>query len=67
MSVTNRLKEIRMREYADDPKEFSDRIGVKLKTYYTWETGNSIPALKECLRVCNILNKDVKEIWNLED
>lgn len=67
MDVKNRLKEIRMREYAEDPKEFAARIGVNLKTYYVWESGNALPSLKECIRVSNILNKDVKEIWSLEE
>lgn len=66
MDVNNRLREIRMKEYAEDPKQFSERIDVNIKTYYTWEKGFALPSLKECLRVAKILNKDVKEIWSLE-
>lgn len=66
MDVKNKLKDIRMREYGEEPKEFAKRINVNIKTYYTWEKGFALPALKECLRVAKILKKDVSEIWSLD-
>lgn len=67
MEIKNNLRQIRMREYGENPKEFAERINVNIKTYYTWENGNASPSLKECIRVANILNKDVKEIWSLQE
>lgn len=66
MEVKNRLKEIRMREYTMEPKEFADMLGVNIKTYYPWELGSAIPSLKKCLEISLKLNKNVNEIWHLE-
>ena len=35
--VKNRLREIRMREYALDPEEFAILINVNIKSYYSYE------------------------------
>lgn len=64
--VKNRLKEIRMREYMLEQKEFADHLGVGLTTYFNWEKGTSKPPLEKALEIANKLNKDVKEIWYLE-
>lgn len=65
MSVKNRLKEIRMKEYGLYPEEFAKILEVNLKTYYTWENGSSIPSMKEGLRIAKKLNKMLEEIWYL--
>lgn len=66
MEVKNRLKEIRMREYMMEPKDFSEMLGINIKTYYPWELGTAIPSLKKCLEISQKLNKKVDEIWHLE-
>lgn len=65
MSINNRLKEIRMKEYGLYPEEFAKILEVNLKTYYTWENGSSIPSMKEGLRIAKKLNKMLEEIWYL--
>ncbi|NMF06575.1 helix-turn-helix transcriptional regulator [Clostridium beijerinckii] len=64
--VKNRLKEIRMREYAEEPKEFSKRLEVNVKTYYVWENGAAMPSSIKMLEVAKKLNKKVEDIWWLE-
>lgn len=63
--MKNKLKEIRMREYLLDPKEFADLIGVNIKTYYCWERGEANPSLKVALEVALRLGKKVEDIWYL--
>jgi len=67
MEVKNRLRDIRMREYAMEPKEFADMLGINIKTYYPWELGSATPSLKKCLCVAEKLNKTVNDIWYLEE
>jgi putative transcriptional regulator len=55
-----------MKEKMMDPGEFAKFIQINLKTYYSWESGFSTPSLKESLRISNILNKNVNDIWYLE-
>lgn len=66
MGVRNKLKEIRMREYAEDPKEFAKRIEINVKTYYVWESGSALPSSMKMLEVAKKLNKKVEDIWWLE-
>lgn len=66
MSVKNKLKEIRMREYMMEPGEFANLIKVNIKTYYAWELGNAIPSMKEGLRIAKELKKKLDDIWYLE-
>ncbi|WP_097025432.1 helix-turn-helix transcriptional regulator [Clostridium peptidivorans] len=66
MEVKNRLKEIRMKEYAMEPGEFAALIKVNVKTYYAWELANAIPSMKEGLRVAKELHKKIDDIWYLE-
>ena len=66
MVVKNRLKEVRMKEYMMEPKEFSEMLDVNTRTYYSWELGTAIPSMKEGLRVSNKLNKKLEDIWYLE-
>jgi Predicted transcriptional regulators len=66
MEIKNRLRDIRMREYALEPKEFAEMLGVNTRTYYSWELGKAIPSMKEGLRVSNKLNKKLEDIWYLE-
>ncbi|WP_238899386.1 helix-turn-helix domain-containing protein [Clostridium sp. YIM B02500] len=67
MGVKNKLKEIRMREYAEDPKDFADRLKVNIKTYYVWENGAVLPGSKKMFEIAKILNKKVDDIWWLEE
>lgn len=63
MTVNNKLKEIRMREYMMSSSDFAEFLGVKLSTYSKWENGNSTPSLQKAYEIASLLNKEVKEIW----
>nr|WP_275298965.1 helix-turn-helix domain-containing protein [Clostridium sp. YIM B02500] len=56
-----------MREYAEDPKDFADRLKVNIKTYYVWENGAVLPGSKKMFEIAKILNKKVDDIWWLEE
>ncbi|MCX7903292.1 MAG: helix-turn-helix domain-containing protein [Caloramator sp.] len=64
--VKNRLKEIRMREYMMNQKEFAKLLKVDDKTYSNWEKNYSRPILEKALEIAKILNKRVEDIWFLE-
>lgn len=66
MGIKNKLREIRMREFLMEIKEFADKLGVNLKTYSNWEKNRSKPPLEEALRIANKLNRRVEDIWYLE-
>lgn len=61
--LKNRLKEIRLKEYMMNSKEFSKFLSVSNTTYSNWELGVSKPTLDKAIEIANKLNKDVKEIW----
>ena len=65
MDVKNKLKEIRMKEYVMDPREFADFISVNIKAYYQWESEISKPSLAKALKISLKLNKNVNDIWYL--
>lgn len=64
--VKNKLKEIRMREYLMNQKEFADFLSVGITTYCNWEKNLSRPTLEKALEISNKLNKNIKDIWYLE-
>lgn len=65
--MKNRLKEIRMREYLMNPGEFAKFLNVSIKTYSGWENNHSKPTLDRAIEIANKLNKDIKDIWYLDD
>lgn len=67
MEIKNKLKEIRMREYLMSSGEFAELLGISIKTYSGWENNHSKPPLDRALLIANKLNKDIKDIWYLED
>jgi len=66
MGLKNRLKEIRMREYAMNSKDFSKMLGINHTTYSNWETRVSKPTLDVAFETAKKLNKTVNEIWYSE-
>ncbi|WP_252254166.1 helix-turn-helix domain-containing protein [Clostridium sp. ZBS12] len=67
MEVKNKLKEIRMREYMMNQKNFANNLGVPVKVYWSWENEKSSPTLERALEIAEKLNKDIKDIWYLEN
>ncbi|NMF04588.1 helix-turn-helix transcriptional regulator [Clostridium beijerinckii] len=67
MGVKNKLKEIRMKEYMMSQTDFADKLSVPVKVYWSWENEKSNPTLENSLKIAKKLNKDIKDIWYLED
>lgn len=65
--LKNRLREIRMIEYQEDPREFAARIKVSVAAYYQYEDQSSRPKLEKAFEIAKILEKNLEEIWYLED
>jgi DNA-binding XRE family transcriptional regulator len=65
--VKNKLREIRMREYMMDQKEFSRMIGISNTTYNNIENNNVQGNIETILKISKALNKHVEEIWLLEE
>lgn len=66
MGVKNKLKEIRMREYMMESKEFAKFLQENITTYSNWELGVSKPNLEKALQIGNKLNKKIEDIWYLD-
>ncbi len=63
--VQNRLKEIRMKEYMMNQKEFASFLEIDFRQYNRYE--HSIqPSLEVALKMAFKLNKDVKKIFYLD-
>lgn len=67
MGVRNNLKEIRMKEYMLDQKEFAKLIGISNTTYNNIENNNVQGNIETILKISKFLNKHVEEIWLLDD
>lgn len=66
MGVKNKLKEIRMREYCMNQKEFAEFLSVGITAYCNWEKNLSRPTLEKALEISEKINKNIKDIWYLE-
>lgn len=67
MSVKNRLKEIRMKEYLMNSKEFCSLLGVSQSTYSQIESNKQQGNIETILKISKALNRKVEDIWHLED
>ena len=54
-----------MKEFMMAPGEFSDYLGISIKTYSGWENGHSKPTLEKALELSVKLNKNDNDIWYL--
>lgn len=66
MTLKNRLKEIRLKEYMMTSSDFAKKIGVSLTTYSNWELDKAKPTLETAFQVAEILNKNLEDIWYQE-
>ncbi|WP_297436980.1 helix-turn-helix transcriptional regulator [uncultured Clostridium sp.] len=66
MALGNRLKEIRMREYMMNQKDFADMLGISRSTYNNLETGRVDGRIETALIISEALNIPVHEIWHLK-
>lgn len=66
MNLNNRLREIRMQEYLEEPADFAKRLGISLKNYYKYEDGTTKPRLDVAVDISQKLNRTVNDIWYLD-
>lgn len=64
--VKNKLKEIRMKEYMMNMTQFAEFLEINYTQYIKYEK-DTIPYLEIALKIANKLNKDVGEIFYLEE
>jgi DNA-binding XRE family transcriptional regulator len=64
MSVGNKLREIRMKEYMLNQKEFANKLGLNYRQYNRYEN-DTVPDSETMLRIAKALNKKVEEIFYL--
>lgn len=65
--VRNRLKEIRMKNYMMNSREFSKMLGIGASTYSQIETQKQQGNIETILKISKSLNLKVEDIWYLED
>ena len=65
--VNNRLKEIRMREYMLNQKDFCKLIGISPSTYNPIENNVKQGNAETILLIAKGLNRKVEDIWYLVD
>ncbi|SHH05651.1 helix-turn-helix transcriptional regulator [Tepidibacter thalassicus] len=67
MAVKNRLKEIRMKEFMMNQREFSSKIlEMDYRKYNNYENG-TVPSAESMLYIAKKLNRLVEDIFYLED
>lgn len=64
--VKNKLKEIRMKKYMMNSKEFSELLGIKANTYSQLETQKQQGNIETILKISKALNLKVEDIWYLD-
>lgn len=67
MAVKNRLKEIRMREYMMNQKEFCKILNISQSTYSPIESNIKQGNAETLLIIAKGLNHKVEDIWYLCD
>ncbi|SDL21227.1 helix-turn-helix transcriptional regulator [Natronincola ferrireducens] len=65
MEVKNKLKEIRMKEYMLNQKEFAELLEINYRQYNKYEN-EVVPSLQIALHIAKKLNKPLEEIFYLE-
>lgn len=65
--VRNRLKEIRMREFLMNQKEFCAMLGISQSTYNPIENNIKQGNAETLLVIAKGLNRKVEDIWYLCD
>lgn len=55
-----------MKEYMMSQKDFATFLDVQVKVYWSWENNKSKPTLEKALEIANKLNKNIMDIWYLQ-
>jgi DNA-binding XRE family transcriptional regulator len=65
--IENKLKEIRMKKYMMNKRDFAKMLNIAEQQYYRYEKGITTPTLELSLRISNLLEISVNDIWGLSD
>lgn len=63
--MKNKLKEIRMKEYMLNQREFAKLLEINYRQYNKYEHG-TVPSLEIALRIAKKLDKPVETIFYLD-
>lgn len=63
MKIKNRLKEIRMKVYMENSKDFACRIGIPLSSYSQIENENRGVTIERAFSIAKRLDLEVSDIW----
>ncbi|MCT8976281.1 helix-turn-helix domain-containing protein [Clostridium sp. CX1] len=67
MAIKNRLKEIRMREYMLNQKEFAEEIlKISVFTYNPIESNKKQGNIETIFKISKALNRRIEDIWFYE-
>ena len=61
--LRNRLKEIRMKEYMLNQKEFAELLGFNYSSYNLIEQNKKSVSLENAFEIAEKLNKKIEDIW----
>ena len=64
--LKNRLKDIRMKEFLLNRREFARIINVSERQYCRYERMEAHPTLEVAFQIANILERKVDDIWSVE-
>ena len=65
--LENKLKEIRMREFMMNQKEFSEHIEVNPSQYLRYEKSTASPSLEVALWIAQKLKRSLHDIWTIKE
>jgi DNA-binding XRE family transcriptional regulator len=65
--LNNTLREVRMRDYMLNMKDFAAFLGVAEPQYNRYENSVSTPSLEIALKISQKVNRSVNDIWSLRD
>lgn len=63
--MVNRLKEIRMGKFFMTSRQFAEKLGIAEQQYQRYESGKVAPSLEVALRISQIVQTSVNDIWKL--
>lgn len=65
--LNNNLKKIRMQEYLMNKREFAKVLDIAEQQYSRYENGQTVPSLEIALKISNSIQKNINDIWFLND
>jgi DNA-binding XRE family transcriptional regulator len=63
--IKNKLKEIRMKEFMLNKKEFAKYLEIAERQYNRYENAIQQPSLETALYIAKKINKTVDDLWEI--